>query len=85
MARKIDVKDIDLQLDETDVFVNKELEVAGINLMWSAKIGFGEYWLRYYPEEKKWTAYSECMDRGDDKEFLRELLNKLVDQIEIEG
>lgn len=64
-----------------------------ISLMWSGDIGWGEYGLvlnENYDEDKDNTGYelkilgdSECMDKGDRKDFLKQLLMSLVDKVEV--
>ena len=55
-----------------------------IILVWSGNIGFGEYSL-YKEKDGQWRGDSECMDRGEDKEFIRLLLDKFVEGLEIES
>lgn len=43
MSRKINVKDINLQIDTVKPFVNEKF--SGITIEWSSTIGFGEYTL----------------------------------------
>lgn len=72
--------------DKWDVHIDGILptkKVCGFTIEWSGNIGFGEYIV--YQEDGKWKGYSECMDEGEDKEFLRYLLDKFVENIEIAG
>lgn len=71
--RKIDPKKIHLKIEDI-TFGNECMTVA-----WSSDIGFGEYII--YLDEKKLCGYSECMDRGEDKEFLAEVLKKTSEYI----
>lgn len=70
-----------LQIDEVNCFENNRGN--GVIISWSANIGFGELTL-YQREDSKWKADTECMCKGDDKEFIRMVLNKWVDEIEVE-
>ena len=54
-----------------------------IKFKWTGNIGWGEYTL--YTENGQWYGDSECMDRGENKEFLKKLFDKIIEQIKIEG
>ena len=56
----------------------------GVEIKWDANIGWGTYTIYKYKDSDIWHGDSECMDKGEDKDFLRELLNKFVDQIKID-
>lgn len=62
-------------VDVTEIETGKDY----IIISWSGNIGFGEYTL--YKVKDKWFGDSECMDQGEDKDFLRYLLSKVADQI----
>lgn len=72
-----------LQIDEVNCFENIRGKV--VNISWSANIGFGELTLYQQSEDGKWKAHTECMCNNDDKEFIRMVLNKWVDEMEIKG
>lgn len=72
----------DLTIDDVDIYVNS-MGACRILFSWSANIGFGEYALYYNARTKKWEADSECMDKGDDKDFLKSLLEKLAEKVEV--
>lgn len=77
--RKIENLTIDrIWIRQHDVCPNG---VIGID--WSANIGFGQYVL-VMGDDGKLHADSECMDRGENKEFIKALLNKMVDEIIVE-
>ena len=76
----------------TSVSFVKDAVVIG----WSGIMGFGEYTVSHSTlavEKTPWgteevTEYelhgdSECMDSKDDKEFIRNLFMRIVDQIEV--
>jgi hypothetical protein len=73
MPRKHDVDKINLQIDDLEFF-NK-----GFKILWSSDIGFGEYTV--IKENGKILGFSECMDSQDDKEFIKKLLELLVDKL----
>lgn len=58
---------------------DKEIQVLGID--WACNLGYGIYELLF--EGDKVYGYSEYMDEGEDKGFLRALLEKLADVTEI--
>ena len=63
---------------------------------WGCNLGFGQYTLYFNHKDVtvedgledyvliKVTADSECMDKGEDKEFLKALMEKLIDMVEVE-
>ena len=57
---------------------------GGIGIDWSADIGFGQFIL-HWGEDGKLHAYTECMDKGEDKVWTKLMLTKLVDEIIIDG
>ena len=52
-----------------------------IRIYWQGKKGFGTYDLIF--EDGKIYAYSEYMDRNNDKALLRALLNIIADKVEV--
>jgi hypothetical protein len=64
-----------------------------ISLLWSGDIGWGEYGLvinKNYNDEEDNSGYeleiygdSECMDKGERKDFLRQLLMSIADKVEV--
>ena len=74
----------DLTLDDVDIYVNSSGKCR-IVFSWSANIGFGEYSLYYDAKAKKWEGDSECIDRDDDKEFLKALLEKFAEKVEVKA
>lgn len=76
-------KEIDVSVDEVKPFVNEKY--TGFIIRWSGNIGFGEYTLYRSTMDDKWYGDSECMDKGDDKEFLALLLEDFINQMEISG
>ena len=59
----------------------KSKKRVGVIIEWSGNIGFGEYTI--YKKNDKWYGESECMDRGEDKAFLKYLLNRFAENVEI--
>lgn len=72
-----------LSIDE--IWMNKhEICPNGvIGIEWSSNIGWGRYEL-ILGDDGLLHAYTECMDRGEDKEFTQAILEKLVEKIVVE-
>ena len=79
--RKKPVSEYELKLDKVEPFANSKY--SGVVLEWSGNIGWGEYTIYRNYDSDEWFAESECMDRGEDKDFLRELLKQFVDKIKV--
>ena len=71
-------------------------EVQCLVFEWVCNLGFGQYTL-YFDHNNltvengledcvltKVTADSECMDKGEDKEFLKALMEKLIGMVKVE-
>lgn len=75
--RKHNVDEIHLSVDKVEI-VNDTVIIS-----WSSDIGFGEYEICWSEEVQEWCAYTECMDRDDDKAFGAKLLALWMEQIKI--
>lgn len=64
-------------VEVTDVDVAEDF----IRLYWYGSTGFGTYELDF--RDNKIYGYSECMDKGGDKSFLKEVLNALAEKVEV--
>ena len=81
----------DLQIDSIIPF--RDNTYKGFTIEWSSpSIGFGEYQIWFEKDENSDDEFSyivyadtECMDKGEDKEFTKAILNLLVDKIHIHG
>ena len=67
---------------------NHEIEITaiggsedGIVIWWQGNNGFGSYTIA--TDGNKFLGLSECMDKGEHKDFLKEVLDALVRQVEI--
>ncbi len=81
MGRKHNPKEINLQLDSVVPVANER--GTGIVIYWNSDIGFGQYTL-YHEKGQGWRADAECMDKGEDKAFLEELMRLFISQVTIE-
>lgn len=72
-----------LQIDKVDCF--KSEKTSGLVISWSANIGFGELTLYKQNDEDKWKADTECLCTDKDKDFIYMVLNKWIDDMEVEG
>lgn len=73
-----------IEIDNIEIEAFESAEKEGrICIKWTGNIGWGEYLL--WQEEGVWYADSECLDNNNDKEFIRKLLNKFIEQIIIKG
>lgn len=81
MDRRHNVKEIGLEIDEFEPFKNEKY--SGFRICWSSAIGFGEYTVYKSADGDKWCGESECMDRGEDKEFISELMRLFIEQLTI--
>ncbi len=77
----MEIKDLEITEVETQTYLATEI----ITIRWRANIGFGEYELWYDANDDKWRGHSECMDCGDNKDFLKMLLEKFAEKVEVVG
>ncbi len=56
---------------------------GGIGINWSGPIGFGQCAI-YWGDDNKLHADTECLCNDKDKNFLKMILNKLIDEIIID-
>lgn len=71
------------ELDSIDItpFSNEEYE--GVEIKWDSNQGFGTYTLYRVKGSSNWIADSEHMDSNENKNFLRKLLQKFADEVEV--
>ena len=74
----------DLSIDEIWIRVHEYCPHGVIGIEWSANIGFGRYEL-ILGDDGKFHAYTEYMDKGEDKAFTEMILKVLVDKIVVEN
>ncbi len=72
-----------LTITGVDAFDNEKY--LGFSIGWLANIGFGECTIfrEKSGEDTGWKAHTETMCDNDDKAFLKMLLDKLADMVEV--
>lgn len=88
MAKFVTQKGIETNLEIESVHAFDNEKYNGIRISWSAKnIGFGDCDILFEDGGGGTviSADTECMCNNNDKEFLRALLNELVDMTTIIG
>lgn len=68
----------EINLDVRNIITHS---AGGIRIEWTSDIGFGQYDIQI--RDGRLVADSECMDKDEDKAFLRKLLNIIADKAEI--
>jgi len=58
---------------------------VGIKILWNANIGFGECDLYRNVGSETWNADTEHMCDNKDREFMKMLMDKLVEKVEVVG
>lgn len=80
---KLEIKDLSI---EGVVPYDNEI-ASGICIEWCANIGWGQ--CQIYRDKSdasgKWHVDTESMSSNDDKTFLKMLLDKLADMVEVTG
>ena len=94
--RKFDKNTLTIDNIFVNRFTHNNKEVQCLVFEWGCNLGFGQYTLYFNhkdvtvedgPEDymlTKVTADSECMDKGEDKEFLKALMEKLIGMVKVE-
>lgn len=85
-GREVVIDSVDLEVfqNKAGIDYDKDYDERVMIFSWIGNIGFGEYTL-YTDSEGRWHGDSEHMDKGEDKEFIRLLLDKFVEGLVIEG
>lgn len=73
------------ELESVDVTPFSNEKFDGIEIKWCSNLGFGTYTLHHVKDSSNWVADSEHMDSNENKKFLRELLQKFIDEVEVVG
>lgn len=80
VGRKMNNNDIRIDTVTAEVLRSPSHDI--VNLKWTGNLGFGEYTL--YSDNGMWRADSEHMDAYDsNKTFLKQLLNKFADTVDV--
>ena len=68
-----------LQIDSVMMWDDEEKDIQGMQLTWSANVGFGSYTI--ICEDGHWKIDSEDMEKTNNREFGKMLLTKFLDGI----
>lgn len=73
----------DLTIDRVHAFDNELYN--GIRIEWSANIGWGQCDIFHEKADETitWQAHTETMSSNEDKTFLKNLLDRLADMVEV--
>ena len=94
--RKFDKNTLTINNIFVNRFTHNNKEVQCLVFEWSCNLGFGQYTLYFNHKDvtaedgledyvlTKVTADSEWMDKGEDKEFLKALMEKLIGMVKVE-
>ncbi len=74
-----------IAVDKIEVAKNERCPQGSIRLHWHGDIGWGQYDLVIKSDDYnlKVIGYSECLDGGGNKDFLKKLLMSLAEQVEV--
>lgn len=67
----------DVEIDSS--FKNEKYE--GFTLNWDSTIGWGQ--MTFLKEEGKIKVETECMSSNEDKEFIKLVLDKFIEKLEV--
>ena len=73
----------DLNIDEIWICVHECCPNGVIGIEWSANVGFGRYEL-ILGDDGLFHAYTEHMDKCEDKRFTEAILKELINKIVVE-
>ena len=87
MNKPIKIYDVNIEAFKT------VCDQSVIRINWNANIGFGQYDIEITNESDKdgnvittkIEGNSECMDRGENKGFIKALFDKIIEKMEIVG
>ena len=68
-------------LFEFHCFNNEKYE--GFKLNWDSNIGFGEMTFSKSKGEEVWEVQTECMSDNEDKEFIKLVLDKFIQKLNV--
>ena len=72
-----------LYIDEVWPISTEIVPNGGIGIYWSGAIGFGQFIL-YWGEDGKLHADTECLSSNKNKDFVKAILNLLVEEIVVD-
>lgn len=70
-------------IDEFSGFKNEKYE--GFRLAWDSNIGFGEmlFSKKVNDKDATWEVQTECMSDNNDKEFIRLVLDRFIEELDV--
>lgn len=74
----------EIVIDEVDLdytFDNQDKGYKGFCLNWDSNIGFGQ--MTFIKRADKLQVETECMSDNDDKEFIKLVLDKFIEKLEV--
>lgn len=75
MKDKVSINNVEL----SNCFKNEKYE--GFILSWDSNIGFGE--MTFLKQDNKTVVETECMSSNKDKEFIKLVLEKFIENLEV--
>lgn len=73
----------DLEITEINSYSNPSFD--GVSMYWTSNIGFGECQFYKAKGDDTWHVDTESMCSNEDKTFLKMLLDKLAEIVEVTG
>lgn len=77
----MDIKKLDLSINEFCCWNPHKGNDGGMRISWSGTNGWGQYDIFKEKNKKNILAASECMDLQEDKSFITELFNILINKL----
>lgn len=73
-----------VEINDVRIFKNEFIPNGGMTIDWVCNMGFGELsW--FISKDGKLHAETECMASNGDKEFIKAVMNRLVDLMEVDN
>jgi len=70
--------------DISDFYCFNNEKYEGFKLSWDSNIGFGEMtFSKNKNEESGWDVQTECMSNNEDKEFIKLVLDKFIEKLNV--
>jgi hypothetical protein len=76
--------EVDVDIELIEFWDSNELSNGGMRIHWGGNIGFGQLDI-WVAKDGKLKADTESMSDSNDKEFVKLILNKLADNLDVIG